>query len=102
MPSKPITRSAELDDEAAAARDETWKAEYDRHLSSWREESAVRREAAEKEREKWEKVKQGQGNRSLVTGGSEGGHGMEARNVGRFQMLINVSLTLSAFLNWRI
>lgn len=60
--SKPITRSAELNAEAAAARDESWKAEYDRHLSGWRGESAVRREAAEKERGKWEKLKQGQRN----------------------------------------
>ena len=63
-PSKHITRSTELDAEATAARDESWKAEYDRHLSGWREESAVRREAAEKERERWEKLKQGQGNRA--------------------------------------
>ena len=62
MSSKPVARSAELEAEAAAARDESWKAEYDRHLSSWREESAVRREAAEKERERLEKLKQEQGN----------------------------------------
>lgn len=108
--SKPVTRSTELEAEAAAARDETWKAEYDRHLSGWREESAVRREAAEKERERWEKLKQGQGNPSsgfasalsslpcadinetngrpadaggLVMSEREGSHGVEALNVGR-------------------
>ena len=59
--SKPSTRSAELDAEAAAARDESWKAEYDRRLGGWREESAVRREAAEKERERWEQLKKDQG-----------------------------------------
>jgi len=67
--SKSITRSAELDAEAAAARDDSWKAEYDQHLSGWREESAVRREAAEKEREKWEKLKQGHGNPVPVSAG---------------------------------
>jgi hypothetical protein len=67
--SKPITRSAELDAEAAAARDESWKAEYDQHLSGWREESAVRREAAEKERERWEKLKKGQRNPAPVFAG---------------------------------
>jgi len=68
--SKPIIRSVELDAEAAAARDESWKAEYDRHLSGWREESAVRREAAEKERERWEKPKPGQGNPVPVSAGA--------------------------------
>lgn len=107
--SKPAPKTAEALAEAAAARDESWKSNLDQHTHQWREEAAVRRAAAERERARWEDIRKKEGERvveptsgsqsqlragsmpttsvadarDLVTGEHVGGYGAEALNVRR-------------------
>ena len=54
-PPSPPSESLES---SLSASDDTWKLEYESHVQSWRAQSAEAREKAEKERAKWEEIRE--------------------------------------------
>ena len=54
-----------------SASDDTWKSEYESHVQSWRAQSAEAREKAEKERAKWEGIRENEKGSGLSQLGEE-------------------------------
>ena len=48
--------------------EDVWKAEYDAHVAEWRRTSAEQRERAERERAKWEEIRQKEKEEGKVRG----------------------------------
>ncbi|KII89905.1 hypothetical protein PLICRDRAFT_174718 [Plicaturopsis crispa FD-325 SS-3] len=68
-PTKPPGQAVEPAPEVAetggapstAASDDSWKAEYESHVHTWRAQSAEAREKAERERARWEAIRRAEG-----------------------------------------
>lgn len=53
----PVQVEASIESLESSVSDDSWKAEYDAQVQSWRAQSAEAREKAEKERLKWEAIR---------------------------------------------
>lgn len=65
----PSPPPAEPLESSLSVSDDSWKSEYESHVQSWRAQSAEAREKAEKERAKWEELRE----KEKGSGSSQGG-----------------------------
>lgn len=58
-PKEPVQSSPPSGDAptASAGLDDSWKAEYESHVETWRAQSAEAREKADRERQRWEEIR---------------------------------------------